>query len=265
MFGGKLTKKLKLLWLSFTGLVFILIVFWSLFCNVSKIKDVPTPLPSPTIIKQLITKNPEHPKVTPTPTITPEPITNTQQPITPPTPSVPQFYTVLPGETLWEIAGKLGMNMEDLAVANHLADANLIYAGQELYLGAVPVVVPEPTIQNGKQIIVILSTQRAYTFEDGVLAHSEFIVATGTSAYPTVTGNYKIYIKLESARMTGPGYDIPNVPWTMYFFKGYGLHGAPWNHNLGHPGSHGCINMSVEDANWLFNWAPIDTPVLILP
>ncbi|KKU32568.1 hypothetical protein A3K29_05770 [Candidatus Collierbacteria bacterium RIFOXYB2_FULL_46_14] len=190
------------------------------------------------------------------------PATNTQQPTTP---SVPQFYTVQTGQTLGQIAAMFGLNIEDLALANHITDINLIYAGQELYLGSVPIIVPEPSVFVGKQIIVILSTQRAYAFEDGVLAHIEFIVATGVTAYPTVTGNYEIYIKLESTRMTGPGYDIANVPWTMYFYQGYGFHGAPWNHNLGTPGSHGCVNMSVEDADWLFHWASVGTPVTIFP
>lgn len=194
---------------------------------------------------------------TATPTISP---TNTPEPT-----QIPQFYTVLPDETLGEIAYKLGLSVEDLALANHITDINLIYAGQQLYIGSIPIIVPEPSVLIGKQIIVILSTQRAYAFEDGVLAHTEFIVATGIAAYPTVTGNYEIYVKYESTRMTGPGYDIANVPWTMYFFKGYGLHGAPWNHNLGHPGSHGCVNMSVDDADWLFHWASVGTPVTVLP
>ena len=224
----------------------------------------PTPLPPPPV--PTVTTTPSPTTITPT---LPEPTTNTPEPITPPAPSVPQFYTVLPGETLWEIAGKLGINMEDLVVANHLTDANLIYAGQELYIGTVPIIVPEPTILEGKQIIVILSTQRVYTFEDGILL-KEFIVSTGTSNHPTVTGEYEIYEKHEFDDMSGgvkgiDYYYLADVPWTMYFHKGYGFHGTYWHSNFGHPMSHGCINMYTPDAEWLFKWAPIDTPITIIP
>ena len=56
--------------------------------------------------------------------------------------------------------------------------------------------------------------------------------------------------------------DLPNVPYTMYFYKGYGIHGTYWHHNFGHPMSHGCVNMRTSDAAWLFNWASVGTPVV---
>ncbi len=245
---------------SFTITILLAILYFQFFLPSSKPKYVAPPVvptATQTIIPSTTTAS-----TTPTQAITPSPVPAT---LTPQSPPDPQFYTVLKGETLGEIASKLGLSVEDLALANHITDINLIYAGQELYIGSTPIIAPEPTVLVGKQIIVILSTQRAYAFENGVLAHPEFIVATGMAAYPTVTGNYEIYVKYESTPMSGPGYSIPNVPWTMYFYQGYALHGAPWNHNLGHPGSHGCVNMSVEDAEWLFNWAPVGTPVLILP
>lgn len=47
--------------------------------------------------------------------------------------------------------------------------------------------------------------------------------------------------------MTGPGYDLPNVPYTMYFYQGYGLHGTYWHNNFGTPMSHGCVNMPTPE------------------
>ena len=63
--------------------------------------------------------------------------------------------------------------------------------------------------------------------------------------------------------MRGPGYNLPNVPWTMYFRGGYAIHGVYWHTNFGTPMSHGCINMKKSDARWLYRWAPRGTKVRI--
>ena len=93
----------------------------------------------------------------------------------------------------------------------------------------------------------------------------EFIVSTGTSAHPTVTGQFRIYVKLRSTAMAGPGYYLPDVPFTMYFYKGYALHGTYWHSNFGMPMSHGCVNLRTSDAEWLFNWASVGTLVNVHP
>lgn len=174
------------------------------------------------------------------------------------------FYTVLKGETLSGIAAKLGIDMAGLAKANYLTDPYWVYDGQQLLVATEPITVAEPTFKSGKQIVVILSQQKVYTFENWVLI-KDFLVSTGVTAFPTVVGEYAIYIKLDSTRMTGPGYDLSNVPWTMYFYQGYGFHGTYWHNNFGTPMSHGCVNMRTEDADWLYHWAEVGTPVLILP
>ena len=63
--------------------------------------------------------------------------------------------------------------------------------------------------------------------------------------------------------MTGPGYNLPNVPWTMYFYGGYAIHGAYWHNNFGQRMSHGCVNMKPNEAKWLFNWTPKGTLVVV--
>ena len=62
--------------------------------------------------------------------------------------------------------------------------------------------------------------------------------------------------------MEGPDYYIEDVP-VMYFHEGYGLHGVTWHGNFGHPTSHGCVNLPMEEAEWLFNWADVGTLVNI--
>lgn len=114
---------------------------------------------------------------------------------------------------------------------------------------------PYPEKGNGKRWIdVNLSEQRVYAYEGDVIVNA-FIVSTGTARTPTVTGKFKIWIKLKSTTMSGPGYHLTNVPYTMYFHGDYGLHGTYWHNNFGTPMSHGCVNLSIPDAEWLYNWA----------
>jgi lipoprotein-anchoring transpeptidase ErfK/SrfK len=109
-------------------------------------------------------------------------------------------------------------------------------------------------------IDVNLSTQSVYAYEGDTVVNS-FIVSTGTWIHPTVTGKYKIYMKLSSGNMSGPGYFLPDVPYIMYFYKGYGLHGTYWHNNFGTPMSHGCVNLRTSDAEWLYHWASLGTVV----
>ena len=111
-------------------------------------------------------------------------------------------------------------------------------------------------------IDVNLTQQMTYAYQGNKVVNS-FLVSTGTWQYPTVTGQYHIYVKLRYTDMTGPGYYLPNVPFTMYFYQGYGLHGTYWHHNFGTPMSHGCVNLSIPDSEWLYNWASVGTLVNI--
>ena len=126
---------------------------------------------------------------------------------------------------------------------------------QQAYAGR-----PDGVGSTERWIDVNLSLQMTYAYEGDTLVNS-FLVSTGTWQHPTVTGTYRIYVKLVSTEMIGPGYDLPNVPYTMYFYKGYGLHGTYWHHNFGTPMSHGCVNLYTPDAAWLFKWASVGTIV----
>jgi lipoprotein-anchoring transpeptidase ErfK/SrfK len=126
---------------------------------------------------------------------------------------------------------------------------------------AAPNVPPQVAVSGGEHWIdVNLSQQRVYAYAGETLMNS-FIVSTGTWQTPTVTGKYNIWIKLRSTTMTGPGYYLPDVPYTMYFYKGYGLHGTYWHNNFGTPMSHGCVNLSIPDSEWLYNFSSVGTVV----
>jgi lipoprotein-anchoring transpeptidase ErfK/SrfK len=81
------------------------------------------------------------------------------------------------------------------------------------------------------------------------------LISAGTRRTPTVTGRYRIYLKVRSQAMSGPGYYLPNVPYVMFFYQAYSLHGTYWHSNFGQPMSHGCVNLRTEDARWLYEWS----------
>jgi lipoprotein-anchoring transpeptidase ErfK/SrfK len=122
-------------------------------------------------------------------------------------------------------------------------------------------------VNDNKWIEVDLSEQRLYMKEGGNAINS-FLVSTGKWS-PTPQGTWRIWIKLASTRMKGGSkalgtfYDLPNVPYTMYYYQGYGIHGAYWHNNFGQPMSHGCINMKPEEAAIVFNWAQVGTRVIV--
>lgn len=121
---------------------------------------------------------------------------------------------------------------------------------------------PQGVGPNERWIDIDLSSQRTYAYQGNELINN-FIVSTGTWRYPTVRGTFKIYVKYRFAPMSGPGYYLPNVPYVMYFYKGYGLHGTYWHNNFGTPMSHGCINLTTKNAGWLYRFASIGTTVNI--
>lgn len=115
-------------------------------------------------------------------------------------------------------------------------------------------------------IDVDLSRQYLTAYENGQPVYQVYI-SSGAAQFPTVTGQFRIYLRYESqtmdGRYMGPEYDYvtENVPYVQYFYQGYALHGAYWHNDFGTPVSHGCVNLTPYDAQWLFNFADIGTLV----
>lgn len=133
------------------------------------------------------------------------------------------------------------------------------------------VTTPIPGSPDGyaKWIEVDLTHQYLRAWEGNKLVFSQYISA-GLSDTPTPVGLFHVYVKLPFDEMKGgtPGkpdyYDLPNVPNVMYFLQGgYAIHGAYWHANFGTPISHGCVNMTLDGAAWMYQWTPIGTPVWI--
>jgi len=176
-----------------------------------------------------------------------------------------QTYTVQRGDTLSAIALRYGVSMWTLAQLNGIRNPSFIYVGQVLRIpggGSSAPPTPSPAPTGGRWIDVDLSAQRLTAYEGNTPVRSTLISA-GLPRTPTPTGQFRVYVKYASILMSGPGYYLPNVPYTMYFYRNYAIHGAYWHSNFGHPMSHGCINLPTPEAQWLYNWASVGTPVKI--
>jgi lipoprotein-anchoring transpeptidase ErfK/SrfK len=123
-----------------------------------------------------------------------------------------------------------------------------------------------------KEIVVSLGAQRLWAY-DGEQAVLTTLVSTGTAQTAEVAtplGQYRILVKLPMETMTGTvndtPYEVDDVPYVMYFTnEGHALHGTYWHTNFGTPMSHGCVNLPMDVAEWMYRWAPEGTAVTIIP
>jgi lipoprotein-anchoring transpeptidase ErfK/SrfK len=128
--------------------------------------------------------------------------------------------------------------------------------------------------EGDKRIEVDLTKQRLYAYEGDNLVYT-FLISSGVWGR-TPTGTFKIWIKLNSTKMSGGSkelgtyYYLPNVPYVMFFYNdqakkemGFSLHGTYWHNNFGYPMSHGCINMKTSEIAQLYPWAEVNMPVTI--
>lgn len=134
-------------------------------------------------------------------------------------------------------------------------------------------VVPPAPRQEGKIIVVNIALQRLYAYENGATLFATAVpITTGKNGFETVLGEFAIYLKEVQHRMTSPFpgiYYDDVVNYWMPFYLGYGLHDAPWRsvygtQDYGAVGSHGCVNMPLNEASILYNWAEVGTRVFVL-
>jgi hypothetical protein len=130
------------------------------------------------------------------------------------------------------------------------------------YIGRViPAEKPPEGVDNNRWIEINLNDQTLAVYDQGQLVYAS-LVASGIEPFWTRPGLFKIYQKLNTTPMRGSfeadhsdAYYLEDVPWTMYYDKARALHGAYWHNSFGSVRSHGCVNLSVGDAHWLFDWA----------
>jgi lipoprotein-anchoring transpeptidase ErfK/SrfK len=127
-----------------------------------------------------------------------------------------------------------------------------------IFATVTPNTTPPEGVTTGRWIDVDLNEQVLTVYDNYQLVFAT-VIATGLEPFWTRPGLFQIYQKKETETMRNNDptdyYYLDNVPWTMYFDKARALHGAYWRTRFGYPQSHGCVNLSVGDAHWLFNWA----------
>jgi hypothetical protein len=123
-----------------------------------------------------------------------------------------------------------------------------------------------------KEVVVSLGAQHLWAYEGEQPILTTF-VSTGTAETPEVAtpiGQFRVLVKLPMETMTGTvngePYQVEDVPYVMYFTdEGHALHGTYWHNNFGAPMSHGCVNLPMDVAEWMYRWAPEGTAVTIIP
>jgi lipoprotein-anchoring transpeptidase ErfK/SrfK len=127
---------------------------------------------------------------------------------------------------------------------------------------------PLPNTVSGELWIEVNLSAQYMTVWDGSNVLAETYVSTGRDGFDTPPGTFYVNSKLEFQTMEGvlggEYYNVPDVPWVMYFTDlGHAIHGTYWHDNFGTPMSHGCINLPMDFAEWLYGIADIGTRIEI--
>ncbi|MFJ4173584.1 L,D-transpeptidase family protein [Microbacterium sp. NPDC089696] len=164
-----------------------------------------------------------------------------------------------------ESAGANGRAMGDTSgLASDVAKQ--LEAGE----GVFPISVTETPFESVnllRTIDVNLSSQTATLYENGAVVRS-WKISSGKAATPTDTGNFKVYAHVRSQTMKsrepdGSITETPNVPWVTYFNGDEAFHGTYWHSNFGNRMSHGCVNMPIDVARFVYEWAPVGLEVSV--
>ncbi len=120
-----------------------------------------------------------------------------------------------------------------------------------------------------KWVLINITLQYLWAYQGDQVLWQGY-VSTGLAKFATPTGSFRIINKLPVQDMEGviggEYYNVPQVPDVMYFTDvGHALHGTYWHNNFGTPMSHGCVNLPMDVADWMYEWAPMGMRVEITP
>lgn len=123
---------------------------------------------------------------------------------------------------------------------------------------------------NEKWIDLNLANNTVTAYQGSTVAMGPTYIVPGMPGMETPTGTFNVYLKYTTQTMRGTNLDgtpyvAPNIPWVTYFTGPIAFHGAPWRDSFGWSGpggSHGCVNMTVDAARFIHDWAPMGTVVV---
>ncbi|MEO0323535.1 MAG: L,D-transpeptidase, partial [Myxococcota bacterium] len=123
---------------------------------------------------------------------------------------------------------------------------------------------PERVPAGVRWVHVDLAEQTLVAYE-GDAPQLMTLVSSGREGYATVKGTFQVREKYLTTTMTGEDpvdgpYEVDQVPWTLFFWQSYALHGAYWHDDFGEVRSHGCVNIAPHDARFLFEFTSPDLP-----
>ena len=124
-----------------------------------------------------------------------------------------------------------------------------------------------PNVGDEERWVDVNLTLQTLTAYEGQSPVMQTLISSGRPPYYTVTGQFRVYYRLEEQTMDGRrlGFDYvtPGVPFVQYFYGDFAIHGATWHNDFGTPVSHGCVNVTPTDAEWLYNWMSYGTLVSV--
>jgi len=128
---------------------------------------------------------------------------------------------------------------------------------------ALPNPTPPEGVSSDRWIEVNLYEQTLAVYDDRQMVFAT-LIASGAEPFWTQPGAFQIYQVFEMGPMTGSfeadrsdAYYLEDVPYILYYDGARALHGAYWRAKMGFSQSHGCVNLTVADAHWLYNWAEL--------
>ncbi len=161
-----------------------------------------------------------------------------------------------------------GVNGRALGDTSDLASD--VVARLEAGEGVFPIEVTETPFESVnlmRRIEVDLGSQTATLFENGAVVRS-WKISSGKAATPTDVGNFRVYahVRMQDMKSREPDGSItetPNVPWVTYFNGDEGFHGTYWHNDFGNRRSHGCVNMPIDVARFVYEWSPVGMEVSV--
>ena len=103
-------------------------------------------------------------------------------------------------------------------------------------------------------------------YQGGEVITETYISSGRVPEFTTPTGTFYVMSMVESQTMEGvlggEYYNVPDVPDVLYFTDGgHAIHGTYWHNNFGAPMSHGCINVPMDVADFVYSWATVGTQI----